>query len=340
VWLPESRDKRCLIDSIFLKRYSRIWELHREEAMRIAVMGAGGVGGYFGARLAGSGCDVTFIARGRHLAAMQQAGLTVVSNLGGIDLAQVKATDDPTAIGPVDLVMVGVKLWDTQAAVKQITPLVQAGASVVSFQNGVQKDDIIRHIVGDGPLLGGVSYIAARIVRPGVISHLGTMQRLVFGEFDGSRSPRAESFLLACKRAGIDAELSSDIRRTTWEKFVFLVGLSGVTSTVRLTIGPVLQNPRSRAFLLDLMREVVAVGRAYGVNLASDFAEDRLTFCDTLPAAMTSSMHNDLEGGNPLEVAWLSGGVVALGQAVGVPTPLNRAVADILAPYATGKRAA
>ena len=306
--------------------------------MRIAVMGAGGVGGYFGARLAKGGCDVTFIARGRHFAAMRENGLTVESGLGEIRLPQVRVSDDPVTIGPVDLVIIGVKLWDTEAAAKQIAPLVQAGAAVVSFQNGVQKDDILRRVVGDSPLLGGVSYIAARIARPGVISHLGSMQRLVFGEFDGNRSPRAEAFLDACLRAGVDAELSADIRRAIWEKFVFLVGLSGATSTVRLPIGPVRQDPRSRAFLLDLMREVVAVGRAHGANLATDYAESRLEFCDTLPSSMTSSMHNDLEGGNPLEVGWLSGGVVALGEAVGLPTPLNRAVADILAPHADGKK--
>lgn len=296
------------------------------------------MGGYFGARLAKGGCDVRFIARGRHLAAMRENGLTVESGLGEIKLPQVRASNDPETIGPVDLVIIGVKLWDMEVAAKQIGPLVQAGAAVVSFQNGVQKDNVLRRVVGDSPLLGGVSYIAASIARPGVISHLGSMQRLVFGEFDGSRSPRVEAFLDPCLRAGIDAELGSDIRRAIWEKFVFLVGLSGATSTARLSIGALRENPRSRAFLLDLMREVVAVGRAHGANLAADFAESRLAFCDALPASMTSAMHNDLERGNPLEVAWLSGGVVALGEVAAVPTPLNRAVADILAPHADGKK--
>lgn len=308
--------------------------------MRIAVMGSGGIGGYFGARLAKAGHEVTFIARGRHLAAIRENGLTVESGLGEIRLPQARATEDPATVGPVDLVMIGVKLWDTEQAARQILPLAQAGAAVVSFQNGVQKDDIIRGVVGDKALLGGVSYIAASIARPGVISHLGSMQRLVFGEFDGRTTPRTTAFLDACKQAGIDVELSSDIRRATWEKFVFLVGLSGTTATIRQSVGPIRENAATRALLLDVMREVVAVGRAHGANLAADFAENRLAFCDTLPAAMTSSMHNDLERGNPLEVAWLSGGVAALAQAAGMPAPLNRAIADILALHAGGRKAA
>jgi 2-dehydropantoate 2-reductase len=162
------------------------------------------------------------------------------------------------------------------------------------------------------------------------------MQKLVFGEYDGRRSARAEALLEACRRGGIDAELSQDIRKAIWEKFVFLVGLSATTATIRLPIGPIRTHPRTRLFLLDAMREVVAVGRAQGVALSAEYAEDRLAFCDGLPAEMTSSMHNDMERGNRLEVAWLGGGVVELGQAAGVPTPVNRAVSDILALHADG----
>jgi 2-dehydropantoate 2-reductase len=163
------------------------------------------------------------------------------------------------------------------------------------------------------------------------------MQRLVFGEYDGLESNRAEALLEACRRGRIDAEVSADIRRVIWEKFVFLVGLSATTATVRLPIGPIRSNPQTRAFLLDAMREVVAVGRAQGVALSTDYAENRLAFCDGLPAEMTSSMHNDLDRGNRLELPWLSGGVVELGKTVGVPTPVNRAVNDILALHARGR---
>jgi 2-dehydropantoate 2-reductase len=305
--------------------------------MRIAIMGSGAVGGYFGARLAAGGSDVTFIARGAHLAAMRERGLTVESPLGDIKLPQVKASDNPRAIGPVDLVMVAVKLWDTEQAARQIEPLVRAGAAVVSFQNGVQKDEVLRRVLGEPAVMGGVCYVGASVAGPGVIRHIGKMQRLVFGEYDGSRSPRAEALFEACTRGGVDAELSADIKRAIWEKFVFLVAMSGATSSIRLTIGPIRQNPRTRAFFLDLMREVVAVGRACGIALSEDFPEQRMTFCDGLPAEMTSSMHNDLERGNRLEVDWLSGGVVELGESVGVATPLNRAVRDILTLHANGK---
>ena len=300
-------------------------------------MGSGGIGGYFGARLAKGGAEVTFIARGTHLAALQREGLRVESASGTIALAEVRATDDPASISPVDLVMIGVKLWDTEPALRAVEPLIRAGASVVSFQNGVQKDDQLRDILGAEAVIGGVSYVAASIARPGVISQTGPMQRLVVGEFDGRRSARVMAFLDACRLGGIDAEVSEDISRAIWEKFVFLVGISALTAATRLPVGPVRNNPESRALLLETMREVVTVGRARGVALPEDFAENRLAFCDGLPATMKASMLNDLERGNRLEVSWLSGSVVELGRAAAVPTPLNRAVAGVLAPHAAGR---
>ena len=308
--------------------------------MKIAIMGSGGVGGYFGARLAKAGADVSFIARGAHLAAMREHGLKVESALGDIHLPKVSVTDDPRTIGNVDLVLFSVKLRDTEAAAQSIKPLFGPDTGILSFQNGVQKDDILRGVFGDKPVMGGVAYIATAIGRPGVIKHTGTLQRLVFGEYDGRRSPRAESFLAACLKGGIDAQLSDDIRRQVWEKFVFLVALSGTTTTMRRPIGPIRANPQTRAFLLEIMREAVKVGRAHGVALPEDYAEQRLAFCDSLPEDMTSSMHHDLERGNPLEVQWLSGGVVQLGEKAGIPTPANRAVWDILALHAGGRSGA
>jgi 2-dehydropantoate 2-reductase len=212
-----------------------------------------------------------------------------------------------------------------------MTSVVGPDTGIISFQNGVQKDDVLRQAFGDTAVMGGVGYIAANIERPGVIKHTGTMQRLIFGEYDGSRSARAEALLDACTRAGINAELSDDVRKAIWEKFVFLVGLSGSTTTMRATIGPIRSNLRTRAFLFDLMRETVAVGRALGVGLPADYADQRLTFIDGLPETMTSSMHHDLNGRKRLEVSWLSGGVVQLGERAGLPTPMNRAVRDVLA---------
>ena len=307
--------------------------------MRVAVMGTGGVGGYFGARLALGGCDVAFIARGAHLAAIRQRGLKVESPLGDMHLPDARATDDPAAVGAVDLVLFGVKLWDTETAAKATAPLVGPETAVISLQNGVRKDEILIAILGERAVMGGACYIAAQIAEPGVIRHSGTMQRIVFGEYGGERSRRAEAILAACRRAGIDAEISADVRRTIWEKFVFLAAMSGVTSTIRLPIGPIRSHPQTRAFFHDALREAVAVARAEGVELPADFADDRLAFGDGLPATMTSSMHNDLERGNRLEVEGLSGDIVARGKAAGVPTPVHRAIYDILMLHAAGRPA-
>jgi len=305
--------------------------------MRIAIMGSGGLGGYFGARLALGGADVVFIARGAHLAAMKEHGLSV-EGPEPLHVPQVHAVQDPGEAGPCDFVIFGVKLWDTEEALQLIRPIFGPRTTIISFQNGVLKDEYLRAAYDPAHLMGGVGYVATTIDRPGVIRQTGPMQRLVFGEFDGTRSQRGEALLEACRRGGINAELSSDIRRDIWQKYVFLVGLSGTTTTMRSTVGPIRANPQTRGFLLDVMREVVAVGRAHGVNLEADYAERRLKFADEVAYDMTSSMHHDLERGNRLEVRWLSGGVVSLGEQVGVPTPLNRAIDDILALYADGRR--
>jgi 2-dehydropantoate 2-reductase len=305
--------------------------------VRILIIGAGGVGGYFGARLQQAGADVGFVARGAHLDALRREGLTVRSPLGDIHLPIVSVSDTPADFGTADIIWLCVKLWDAPAAVRAMAPVVGPDTGIISFQNGVQKDDVLREAFGEKAVMGGVAYIATTIESPGVIRHTGIMQRLLFGEYDGTRSLRAEALLEACMRGGIAVELSEDIRKAIWEKFVFLVGLSGSTTTMRSTIGPIRSNEKSRRFLLELMRETVAVGRAMGVALPSDYAEQRLVFVDGLPDTMTSSMHHDLTGGRRLEVAWLSGGVVELGARVGVPTPMNRAVADLLTLYEDGK---
>jgi 2-dehydropantoate 2-reductase len=303
--------------------------------MRIAFMGAGGLGGYFGARLCKGGADVHFIARGKLLEVMRSEGLRV-EGPQPMHIARVNSTDDPAEVGVVDFVMLCVKLWDTEAALRQIRPMVGAGTTVISFQNGVLKDQYLRDAYDASQIMGGVGYVATTIDRPGVIRQTGPMQRLLFGEFDGSRSSRGLALLDACLAGGIKAELSENIVREIWQKYVFLVGLSGTTTTVRKPIGPIRGNPQTRAFLLDVMREVVAVGRAHGVDLPEDYAEVRLQLADEVAHDMTSSMHHDLERGNRLEVRWLSGGVVELGQRAGVLTPLNRAIADILALHAAG----
>ena len=306
--------------------------------MKIVMMGSGGVGGFFGGRLAKAGYDVTFIARGSHLAAMREKGLTIESEAqGNLHVPDVKATDDPASVGIADLVILSVKLWDTESAARAIAPMVGPHTGVISLQNGVVKDDILRSVLDEKNVMGGVGYVATHISRPGVIHQVGTMQRIIVGEYDGRESERARFLHKALLDAGVTAELSHDIRRAIWEKYVFLVALSGTTTTMRKTLGPIRSNPQTRAFLLDVMREVVAVGRALGVAIDADFADKRLAFADSLPLDMTSSMHHDLERGNRLEVEWLSGGVVKLGAKAGVPTPANRAIWDILALHAQGR---
>jgi 2-dehydropantoate 2-reductase len=306
--------------------------------MKIAMMGSGGVGGLIGARLAHAGCDVSFIARGSHLAAMREHGLKLESQVETVHLKKVRATDDPATLGPVDLIIFSVKLWDTEAAARSILPLIGPETGVISLQNGVVKDDILRPIIGEKALMGGVAYMGTAISRPGVIQHTGTVQKIVFGEYDGRRSRRAEALLEWSRKGGLDAAISDDIRRTLWEKFAFLVAMAAVTASMRLPIGPIRSHPVTRKFYSDAMREAAAVGRAHGVRLPDDFVEERMAFVDTLPATMTASMHHDLERGNPLEVQWLSGSVVDLGAAVGIPTPIHRAVRDILILHAGGKQ--
>ena len=306
--------------------------------MKIVMMGAGGVGGFFGGRLAKAGYDVSFVARGAHLQALRENGLTIENATeGDLHLPKVRASADPASFGVADLVILSVKLWDTAAAARAIAPIVGPATGVLSLQNGVIKDDILRGVFPASQVMGGVGYVATHISRPGVIDQVGTMQRIVLGEYDGLRSERAAFLHRALLDAGVKAELSTDIRRSLWEQYVFLVALSGTTTTMRLPLGAVRGNPRTRQFFLELMEETVAVGGAHGVALPADFARDRLAFADTLPHDMTSSMHHDLERGNRLEVEWLSGGVVQLGAAKGVATPANRAVWDILALHADGR---
>ena len=304
--------------------------------MRIVIMGAGGLGGYFGARLAAAGNDVAFVARGAHLAAIRANGLRVESARGDLHMRDVTATDDPATLAPADVVIIGVKLWDTEAAAEAVKPLVRPGTAVVSFQNGVTKDEVLTRILGRQAVIGGVSQIGVVIASPGVIRHTGTMAKLIFGELDNTRSARVEALLAACTAAGIDAEIAPDINLSIWQKFAFLVPMAACTASMRSTIGPIRANSQTRAFLADITREVVAVGHALGVPLADDFTEERMAFVDTLPAQMTASMQGDLARGNRLELPWFSGAVVELGKQTGVPTPLNRAVADILALYING----
>jgi 2-dehydropantoate 2-reductase len=306
--------------------------------MKIAIVGAGGVGGYFGARLAAAGNEVTFVARGKHLEAMRSNGLRIASGLGDIVLETPNVVGSISEAAPVDLVIVAVKLWDTEAVAQSLVPLVDRGASVISFQNGVQKDEILAQHLPPASIMGGVCYIAADISAPGLITHNGTLQKLTFGEYTGTVTPRVNAFHDACDSAGITVEVSDHINRAIWEKFVFLVGLSGTTTSMRKPVGSIRENPKTREFLRQVMIEVVKIGRARGADLPEDYADHCLAFCDTIPAQMIASMHHDLERGNRLELPWLSGWVAQMGAYLEIPTPKNTAIAEILELYTAGSR--
>jgi 2-dehydropantoate 2-reductase len=304
--------------------------------MRVAVMGAGGVGGYFGAKLAHAGHDVSFIARGRHLAAMRERGLAVTSANGDVRLATPVVSDDPAKLGCADVVLFAVKLWDTESAAEAARPLVAGGGVIVPFQNGVESIQRIGAVAGAERVMGGVAYIAAMIAEPGVIAHTGTMARLRFGPVLSAQQPIAEALLAACKGAGIEAELAADIRRALWEKFVFLSAFSGLTSVARQPIGAIRADPDLRSALEAAMREAWAVGRAQGVGLADDFVAQQMKFGDSLPAVMRSSMQNDLAAGNRLEAPWLCGAVARMAKEAGVPAPVNATLYAALKPYCSG----
>ena len=307
--------------------------------MKIAIVGAGGVGGYFGAKLAASGEDMHFIARGAHLEAIQRNGLQIYSANGDVLVRPARATSAPANVGHADLVVIAVKLWSTEAALRDAEPMVGPNTAVVSFQNGVAAVEAVAKLFGERRTLGGVAQIAALIEQPGVIRHNGTMAVLIVGEPDGTPSPRVQKFVDACVKAGIEARLSPDIQKSIWEKYVGLVALSSMTSLTRLPMGPVREDPDTRALARQLMSEVAAVGTAKGVRLDSELVDRVLRHVDGLPRTMVSSMLGDLERGNRLELPWLSGGVVRMGRELGVPTPANSFVYAALKHYVNGRPA-
>jgi len=304
--------------------------------MRIAVMGTGGVGGYFGAKLALAGNDVTFVARGKHLEAIRRDGLRIESESTPMHVTSVRATDDIASVGPVDAVMFCVKLWDIESAAQAIRPLLVNRGVAIPFQNGIDSPAVLARVLGAEHVIGGIAYIATSIASPGVVRHVGSMARLRVGAFDGVRSDAAEAFVEAATAAGVEIALAADIRRGLWEKFVFLSALSGATCLTRQPLGVVRADPGMRGTFEAIMRETWSVARAHGVALAEDFVDKQLAFADTLPYEMRASMLHDLVAGNRLEAPWLCGAVVRLGTEAGVATPVNATVYAALLPYVNG----
>jgi 2-dehydropantoate 2-reductase len=305
--------------------------------MRIAVMAAGALGGYFGARMAEAGHDVFFIARGANLEAIKTNGLKVESVLGDVYLPDPNVTDDPAKIGPVDIVLFTVKLWDTEKAAELARALVGPDTRVITLQNGVDSAERLAPILGADKVVAGSAYIAVVMSAPGVVTHTSKFARMVCGRIDGKPDARLKAFADAAQTAGIDITLSDTIDRERWQKFVFLVGLSGATATTRKALGPILADPDTRSFFHKLMHEVVTVGRAKGVSLPADFADDRMKFGESSSPTFKASLLHDLERGNRLELDWLAGKVVEFGRALGVPTPANEAVYAMLKLHRMGK---
>ena len=294
--------------------------------MKMVMMGSGGVGGYYGARLAQAGHEIVFVARGAHASAIRSGGLRVKSELGDVLVQPARVVEDPAQAGVADLIVVAVKLWDSEPAAAAIRPIVGAQTTVVSLQNGVDKDGVLAAAVGREHVIGGVTHIGAIIAEPGLIAHTGKLQKITLGELDGGSSPRVQAIAAALLGAKIDTVESDDIRRVTWEKFVFLTSLSGLTALTRKPVGAVREHPATRALLLDALRETALVARAEGVQLEPGVPEQQLKMMDGLAPAMLASMAQDLLRARRLELEWLSGAVVRRGEARGVPTPVHRAI--------------
>lgn len=306
-----------------------------ENKPSFAIMGTGGIGGCFGAALADAGYPVHFIARGAHLDAIRQNGLRIERTDGPL-VVKAPATDDPAEVGPVDYVLFGVKLWDTEDAAEKCRPMLKDGTAVISLQNGVTAPDILTRVLGSEHVLGGVAEISAYIDGPGVVRRMSPGQVMRFGELDNSVTDRVNRLDAALRASDTRSNIAPDIWVTMWEKFIFITGLSAMTALTRKTLGEIREDEDTRALLRQIMEEVETVARAKGVDLPADVMEERMGLADKLPYKMRASMANDLMSGIRLELPWLSGGVVELGREAGVPTPANAFVYTALKLHAGG----
>jgi 2-dehydropantoate 2-reductase len=304
--------------------------------MKIAVIGTGGVGGAFGAALAKTGADVTFVARGAHLATMKEHGLRVEGGRGETVIRSVQATDNIASIGVVDIVLFCVKLWDVETMGEQLRPLLGPDTAVIPLQNGVDAAHRLVAILGAKAVMNGTVMISATIEQPGVIRQTGKMMALTFGELDGRITPRAEHFRALCDSADFDVVLSDNIAVPLWVKFMALTAASGCTALTRLPIGRLRDDTEIFAWFESVMRETEAVGRAEGVPVPADTVDKLLAIARSLPPESRASMAVDLSRGNRLELPWLAGKVVELGRKHGIPTPSNWGIYVALKPYANG----
>ena len=299
-------------------------------------MGAGAVGAYFGGLLALAGNEVTFIARGEHLRAMQQDGLRLDTPKGMLHVKNARFVADAAAVGPCDVVLFAVKAYDIEAAAAPLKQLVDAGAIIVSVLNGVDHQDRIAAVVGQGRVLGGLALVSGVITAPGVIRYTSPMSALRFGEADGSMSPRAIAFRDACEAAGFGAELVADIRAAQWSKFVGLATNAGLTSLIRLPAGYIYHDPEISAMALRGFEEVAALARAQGIAIPADATLRALAMHQSFPKTMYASMYHDVARGKPMELDHLSGYIVRRGRELGVATPVHEMMYLALKPYMHG----
>ena len=309
--------------------------------MIFSILGSGAVGGYYGAKLVRAGHDVTFIARGAHLAAIRERGLEIRSPALGDFTVRARAEEDTSLVGPVDVVIVAVKAYDNASALDMIAPMVGPNTTVLPLQNGVDSVDELAERLGQAPIVGGVTYVATALTAPGIIDQTGTHRRIVFGEVFGS-PPRLTERIAAIRdalaAADIQAEAVADGRVPIWEKFIFLVSLAGFTGAARLPIGPILADDQIRRAFLDGCREIERLARAEGVPIAADIIERIGTYVDGIPKTMRSSLLIDLAQGKRIEVEQLQGSVVRRAARAGIPVPIMSTLYSVLKPWANGAR--
>ncbi|UUN27855.1 2-dehydropantoate 2-reductase [Streptomyces sp. FIT100] len=298
--------------------------------MRIAVIGTGGVGGYFGGRLAAAGHDVTFVARGAHLDALRHDGLTVESAAGDFAVAPVRATDDIAGIGEVDHVLLCVKTWQLAPAIAALPPLLGDGTAVVTLQNGVEAPHEVAGAVGREAVLPGTAKIIAQLDGPGRVRHTGGPGLLSFAEWDNRPTDRVERLRTALDGAGVAAVVSEDIWAELWTKFLFVVPPGGLGAVTDAPFGALRSRPGTRRLLVEAMTEIRQVAQALDIKLPDDVVPASMAFLDQQPAAGTTSLHRDLAAGNPSELEAWTGAVVRLGERTGTPVPVNRVLHEVL----------
>ena len=304
--------------------------------MRIAVIGTGGIGGPYGASLAQAGADVTFVARGTHLAAIRANGLHIEGDRGETHIRPAQATDNIAEIGAVDVVLCCVKLWDLEVVAEQIRAIVGPQTAVISLQNGIDAAQRLTSILGNEAVMGGMAFVTGTIIAPGVIRQTGAYQRMTFGELDGRVSDRGKRLRDLCEAGGFEGVLSPDIVVPIWEKFVMLVPLSGVNALTRLPLGKWRDDPDLLALYEAALRETVSVGLAEGIRLPPNSVDKTFAQMRSMPPHHTTSMGNDLIRGNRLELPWFAGKVAELGRRHGIKTPANGFIYAALKPYVDG----